>query len=241
MTTKRENLLQSREAIFPAVVFSRFPVFKTIFYIWNSYDCMKASRYIISTVAPPDEKWLLEQIAQGDEAAFRKVFDAYRDPVYAYILYLIRSQVLADEILQDVFLRIWLNRHTLPEIKSFRAWTFTIAKNRIIDVMKIQAKEALLRSAAPDPAPSCEPEDRIREKEYELLLHDALSQLSPKQQQIYQMSRENGLKLNEIATELNISSNTVKSHLMRALRTIKKNLQPHIQTFLAGLLLINYF
>ncbi|MBN9380211.1 MAG: RNA polymerase sigma-70 factor [Chitinophagaceae bacterium] len=202
---------------------------------------MKAPRNTISIVALPDEQYLLEQIAQGDEPAFRKVFEAYRRPLYAYIIYLIKSEVLADEIIQDVFLRVWLNRLMLREVRNFRAWLYTIAKNRIIDVIKLRAKEALLMETAPDPVLNCEAEDRIREKEYASLLHEAISQLSPKQQLIYQLSREKGLKLNEIAVKLNLSSNTVKSHLMHALRTIRKYVQPHLHVILAILLLYKFF
>jgi len=199
---------------------------------------MKAHQHTIFNVALPEEKYLLQQIAQGDEPAFRKVFEAYRKPVYSYILYLIKSPVLADEVLQDVFLRIWLNRTTLTDVKSFRAWLFSITKNRVIDVLRTQAKDILLKD--PDWEPSCEMDDRLKEMEYASLLHKAISQLSPKQQRIYQLSRENGLKINEIAVEMNISSNTVKTHLMQALRTIKKHVQPHIQTLIAGLV-IHFF
>ena len=76
--------------------------------------------------------------------------------------------------------------------------------------------------------------------EYAALLHHAISRLSPKQQQVYQLSRENGLKINEIAVELNISSSTVKTHLMQALRTIKKHLQPHLHTIVTGLLFFRW-
>jgi RNA polymerase sigma-70 factor (ECF subfamily) len=202
---------------------------------------MKALRNMTSIVELPDELHLLDQIAQGDEPAFRKVFEAYRKPLYAYIIYLIKSEVLADEIIQDVFLRVWLNRSMLPGVRSFRAWLFTIAKNRIIDVIKLRAKEALLIETTPDQVFNCEAEDRIREKEFASLLHEAISQLSPKQQLIYELSREKGLKLNEIAVKLNLSSNTVKSHLMRALRTIRKYVQPHLHTILAFLLVNNFF
>jgi len=202
---------------------------------------MKTFRNTISIVTLSNEQYLLEQIAQGDESSFRKVFEAYRKPLYAYIIYLIKSEVLADEILQDVFLRVWLNRSMLREVRTFRAWLFTIAKNRIIDAIKLQAKETLLLETAPAPVLNCEAEDRIREKEYASLLNEAISQLSPKQQLIYQLSREKGLKLNEIAIKLNLSSNTVKSHLMHALRAIRKYVQPHLHAILAVLLLCKYF
>jgi len=202
---------------------------------------MKAHQYTIFALDLPDEKYLLQQIAQGNEPAFRKVFEAYRKPAYSYILYLLKSEVLADEVLQDVFLRIWLNRSTLTDVKSFRAWLFSITKNRVIDVLRTQAKEILLKDAVPDREPSCEMDDRLKETEYASLLHKAISQLSPKQQRIYQLSRENGLKINEIAVEMNISSNTVKTHLMQALRTIRKHVQPHIQTILAGLISLHFF
>lgn len=201
---------------------------------------MKAHQYTIFNVSLPNEKHLLLQIAQDDEHAFRQLFEAYRKPVYSYIVYLIKSEVLADEILQDVFLKIWLSRNDLTEIKSFQAWLYTITRNKILDTLRVQAKEILIKQAVPDITPAYEMEDKLRETEYAALLHNAISQLSPKQQQVYQLSRENGLKINEIAVELNISSSTVKTHLMQALRTIKKHLQPHLHTIITGLLFLRW-
>lgn len=197
---------------------------------------MNARLYTSAAVALPDEKLLLQQLAKGDEFAFRKIFDTYRKPVYAYAIHLLKSESLADEIIQDVFLRVWLNKATVVQLGSFKAWLFTIARNRIFDILKIQAKETLLKQSLRTPAPSYETENRISDKEYELLLNDAISQLSPKQQLIYHLSRQNGLKHEEIALKLNISSNTVKTHLVHALRTIKKHLQPHIHAVLACIL-----
>jgi RNA polymerase sigma-70 factor (ECF subfamily) len=197
---------------------------------------MNASRYNYTAIVLPDENHLLQQLAIGDEVAFRKIFDAYRKPVYAYAMHLVKSESLADEIIQDVFLRVWLNKATVAHLGNFKAWLFTIAKNRIFDIMKSRAKEALLKQTLRTPEPSYETENQIRDKEYESLLNDAISQLSPKQQLIYHLSRKNGLKHEEIALRLNISSNTVKTHLVHALRTIKKYLQPHIHAVLACIL-----
>lgn len=196
---------------------------------------MKAHQYTIFNVSLPNEKFLLQQMAQSDEYAFRQIFETYRRPVYSYIVYLIKSEVLADEISQDIFLSLWLNRSNITNIKNFHAWLYSITRNRIVDALRVQAKEMLLRSAVPDMEAACEMDDRLVETEYANLLHNAINRLSPKQQQVYELSRINGLKINEIASELNISTNTVKTHLMQALRTIKEHLQPHIQTIIAAL------
>src|SRR4051812_33204464 len=139
---------------------------------------MKAHQYTIFNVSLPNEKYLLFQIAQDNEHAFRQLFEAYRKPVYSYIVYLIRSEVLADEILQDVFMRVWLSRGDLTDVKSFRAWLYTITRNKILDTLRVQAKEILLKEAVPDMGPAYEMEDRFKETEYAALLHNAISQLS---------------------------------------------------------------
>ncbi len=179
---------------------------------------------------------LLAGVSSGNETAFRSLFDRYRGKIYTYALRLSEDTSLADEVVQDVFLKIWLKRKELPSIDNFNAWLYAIARHRMFDMMKQQAREMktleTVQLAAPDATNNAELS--LLEKEHQLLLKDALSQLSPRQQHIYHLSRHHGMKHEEIAQNLNISRHTVKTHLVHALRVIRQHITPYINTVILG-------
>ena len=88
------------------------------------------------------DQTLLAGISTGDEVAFRCLFDRYRGRIYTYALRLSENTSLADEVVQDVFLKVWLKRTDLPGVENFNAWLYAIARNRMFDMMKQQARSA---------------------------------------------------------------------------------------------------
>ena len=188
---------------------------------------IQASDHITSL--PPHEKELLSCIAAGDESAFRKIYDSYRPKIYAYALHLTEHESLADDIIQDVFLKVWINRHSLVNITNFNAWLYAVARNHIADAMKAIAKERTSHKqwGRIIPMTSNHVEEAMADKENQYLLQQALSKLSPQQRLIYNLTRDAGAKHAEIAGQLNISRNTVKTHLVHALRSIRTYLQFH--------------
>lgn len=189
-----------------------------------------------------DQSWLAA-ISTGDEAAFRCLFDRYRGRIYTYGLRLSENTSLADEVVQDVFLKVWLKRKDLPGIENFSAWLYAIARNRLFDMMKQQAREQETRESVQQEAapPVNNVELSLLEKEQQVLLRDALAKLSPRQQLIYNLSRNRGMKHEEIAHTLKISRNTVKTHLVHALRVIKDHISPYINTLITGIGLLTKF
>lgn len=189
-----------------------------------------------------DQTWL-SAISTGDEAAFRCLFDRYRGRIYTYALRLSENTSLADEVVQDVFLKVWLKRATLPNIENFSAWLYAIARNRMFDMMKQQAREQQTRESVQQEgaASANNAELSLLEKEQQILLKDALAKLSPRQQLIYNLSRNRGMKHEEIADTLNISRNTVKTHLVHALRVIKDHISPYINAVVLGISLLAKF
>ena len=181
------------------------------------------------TSIPLNEKELLSCVAAGDESAFRKIYDTYRPKIYTYALRLTEHESIADDIIQDVFLKVWVNRHSLINITNFNAWLYAIARNHMADAMKAIAKERTSHKQWGQAIPiGINPvEEAMADKENQHLLQQALNQLSPQQRLIYNLTRDAGAKHAEIAGQLNISRNTVKTHLVHALRTIRTYLQFH--------------
>jgi RNA polymerase sigma-70 factor (ECF subfamily) len=192
----------------------------------------------IRTLPLPDETDLLARVAEGDERAFERIFHHYRPKIYSYAYQLFGNIQMADELVQEVFLKVWLNRDKLPHILKFDSWLFIIARNQVFDMLKLLAKETTARRQMArllDPDANSV-EDHILDKENELRLRHALDHLSPQQKLIFTLSRQQGMKHEEIATQLNISRNTVKTHLVHALKTLRDILHFHSDSALLLLL-----
>jgi len=198
---------------------------------------LKAPLNSATVVLPNEKAWLL-QTAEGNEKAFREIFDAYRQRIYSFALHLTEDSSLADEIVQEVFLRVWLHRQKLPDVIHFNAWLHTIARNQVFDALKAIARERTMSASMPVQAAVNNIDQTIADKEYEQLLQEAIGQLSGRQQLIYHLSRDTGIQHAEIAGRLNISRNTVKTHLVHALRSIRKYLQYHSDRVLVFVLIV---
>jgi len=177
----------------------------------------------VRTLPLPNENDLLARVAEGDEKAFALIFHHYRHKIYSYAYHISGSSAQADELVQDVFLKVWLYRDKIPHILRFDSWLFTIARNQVFDMLKSMAREASLRHQMaglldPDANPV---EDRMLTRENEEQLQRALDKLSPRQKLIFTLSRNEGLKHEEIASQLHISRHTVKTHLVQALKTLR--------------------
>jgi RNA polymerase sigma-70 factor (ECF subfamily) len=181
----------------------------------------------------------LADIATGDQEAFCKFFDAFKNKVYSFSYSFTKSQQVAEEITQDVFTRVWTNRESLIEIENIDAWLSTITRNLCFNYLKKLAlerktKDELLKTQNYSDE---NVEQYLSYKEKANQLAEALDQLSPQQRLIFTLNRDKGLKNEEIADQLHLSPNTVKTHMVSALRKIRSILESHA-THLFGILLI---
>ncbi len=176
-----------------------------------------------------DEPALLASLAKGDEAAFRTLFEQHWDNIYGVAFAFTKSPVMAEEIVQDIFIKIWLKREELPLLKNFSDYLFIIARNHIISLLRKKTNEQPFTDHLLNYFSEIgnTPEDQFLCRETESLVHRAIEQLPPQQHQVYCMSREQGLNQEEIATRLNISIHTVKSHMNKALQFIRHYLHTH--------------
>ncbi|NML21485.1 RNA polymerase sigma-70 factor [Pseudoflavitalea sp. G-6-1-2] len=174
---------------------------------------------------------LLTLISQSDEKAFRELFDQYSQLIFSFAYHLTDSDIIAKDVVQEIFIRIWTNRHTLDQIVNIRAWILRLTRNHVLNGLKRKAHETmLLREIKAGLTEDHHPTDEaIQYRELETLLQQAIAQLPPQQQKVYQLSRNAGMKHDEIATALNISPETVKKHIMAALLSIRKYLEKREQ------------
>ncbi len=185
------------------------------------------------------EKELLRQIARGDEASFSYIFEQYQDKVYKAAWLYLKSDALAKEVVQDVFIKLWSKRTELGGVLSFSSWFMTLAKNHIIDyVRKLAVRETAQQQWANDgPVHENSTDYKARASQYERLLEEAMGELSPQQQAVFKLARARGLTYEQIAQELSLAPSTVKTHMARALSSIKDFLRKHGEVYLLLLLM----
>lgn len=177
------------------------------------------------------EKVLLVRISGGDEAAFLELFHFYARLIRPVVFKITQNEAMVPDLVQDVFLRIWLHREKLPEIDNLRSWIFRIVYHQSFNYLRQQAvrrkaQDRLERSLM-DAAPDNPVEDNTLFEETRRQISLAIDHLPPQARRVYLLSREQGLKINEIAATLSISPKTVKNTLTRALAGIKARLEAH--------------
>lgn len=175
----------------------------------------------MSYVCLYDEKTLLLKVSAGDERAFCALFDQYHRLLATHIMRITRSQELTEEIVQDVFLKIWMSRETLSEIHDLRAYLYTVSKNHALNGLKKAAKERVILNDkdlefAEKSFSVSEPE----EPDHYDLIDEAIDRLPPRQQKVYLLSRHERKKYSEIADMLGLSRETVKKYLQLATESI---------------------
>lgn len=174
-----------------------------------------------------DERQLLEAVSRGDERSFQLFFDTFRPGLFAYISKFVKSVPVAEELVMDIFTKLWVGRDLLTKIDDMDAFLFRIARNKSIDFLRSVARdprfeellwERMQHHSAEDP------DARLMVKEFEELLSRAIQLLSPQRKKVYEMSRKQEMTHDQIAAELQISRATVNNHIVEAQRFIKSYL-----------------
>jgi len=172
--------------------------------------------------AQDKDQLLVTSLIANNEQGFRALFDRYHQDIYRYALSLLKVNELAEEVVQDVFLKIWQNREQLDPAFSFKSYLFTIAKHRCLNMLRKAAHDKKLREQVfYKKQHTNTTEDYISDTEYEKIKAQAISQLPPKRKLIFEMSRNDGKSYEDISTELGISVSTVKTQMSKALETIR--------------------
>ncbi|WEK35594.1 MAG: RNA polymerase sigma-70 factor [Candidatus Pseudobacter hemicellulosilyticus] len=176
--------------------------------------------------ADPTERTALQRAASGDEQSYGLLFHQHLGKLYGLAYSFTKSDELAKDICQEVFLRIWHYREKLAEVENFEAWLITVAKNHIRNTLKkkvlVTRNEAQLLAHMQDSAPSVQ--QRLEWKEWEGHLREAVDRLPPQMQQVFRLSRFEGLSHAEIAERLQISRVTSQNHVARALALVRQYL-----------------
>lgn len=167
---------------------------------------------------------LFRQVSEGDESAFRLVFDQYKAPFYTAAFKMIRSAELAEDIVQEVFITFWKKRELVALADNPEAYLFKILHNVIYTQFRKLAQERELKQALADGDKESEEgsvEALLLEKENRNLFETVIGQLPAQQQMVYRLAKQEGLSREEIAEKLQISPHTVRNHLASAVEFIR--------------------
>lgn len=172
-----------------------------------------------------ETEWILA-LKNGNLRAFSMLFDRYGKRLYHFSLSYLKSVEDAEEIVQEVFLKIWNNREFLSIEKSFESYLFTIAKNGILNtIRKSKSEQAYLNYKKNHPDKNVLLDDELDFNELEKAYEKSIDKLSPRRKEIYLLSRQQSLSNTEIAEKMNISVKTVENQMTSAKSEIRKNLR----------------
>ncbi len=166
---------------------------------------------------------LLCKIAKGDENAFSQLFERYREKLFYYLLRHTKSPEIAEEIVTDIFMKLWLGRDLAEQIKDIGAFLHKVGYYKVMDFLRTTARHSRLRQVYLDHLNQVEDPtgaEPFFDEELKSLLQQAVNQLPPQRKRIYQLSKQQGLSHEQIADILHLSPSTVNNTIMAATRSI---------------------
>ena len=168
-------------------------------------------------------KDVLIALKSGDHKAFEVVFIAYFNKVKYFINGLVKSESDAEELAQEIFVKLWVGRESIVIEKSFSSYLYVIARNAAFNFIKSRlVRDSYLNDQIHNREDSATSEEIIVAKETELLLKVIVSKMPEQRRRIYELSRNQSLKNDEIAQQLNISKKTVENQLSLALKELRQ-------------------
>ena len=190
--------------------------------------------------SPSQERELVLKLINDDENAFCELYSIYRNRLIYFAMKYLKSRDFAEDIFQDTFTIVWQSRKFINLDSSFSAYLYTIMRNRILNMLRDleyqeQLKDILL-SQAVDANDSTE--ERTFSKDFMEQMVQAMEKLTPRQREIFEMSRTQELSHKEIAQTLGISVNTVQEHISTSLKIIRAYFTKHNGAYTDLLLLL---
>jgi RNA polymerase sigma-70 factor (family 1) len=192
---------------------------------------------------PVEEKELLKNLSNGSTLAFEKLYLKYSARIYGNIIKLVKATDVADDILQDVFVKIWEKRASIDPEKSFKTYLFVCSRHMVIDFFRKVSLEQLAENFLSENGSelySHVEEDTVF-RETGKALDKIIDQLPEKRKMIYKLCKVEGLSYKAVSEQLNISISTVHDHVVKAGRFVKKELMVHEGNTLTGLIFLLLF
>ena len=170
----------------------------------------------------PEEQALLHRLQQGNQDAYRQLFDQYYPVLTSFALQYMRDEAEAKELVQEVFVALFQKRATLSITQSIKAYLFTAVYRTCLNEIKRQQRQHRHQQRASEELPTADYTDVLVEAENLQKIHQAIESLPQQCRRIFTMNRFEGLSNQAIADQLNVSKRTVETQISKALRTLRK-------------------
>ena len=167
------------------------------------------------------EKELLKSLSEGDERAIDAVYQLYWEPLFVKSFSILKDRVICEDIIQEIFIKLWDFRERLEIRASLKAYLFASCRYSIYRQIRSGAVRENIFDEIHERLHSSSSDADLEYKETLAQVNHIINQLPPKCQQVYKLSREENLSHREIAEQLNISTKTVENHITRALHELR--------------------
>jgi RNA polymerase sigma-70 factor (family 1) len=188
-----------------------------------------------------EQEWLA-RVKLGDQQAFAELYRAYSDKLYRSLLRLVKSELMAEELLQDIFVQFWEKRGTIDIHSGLQAYLLRIGENKVFDFYrKLKRDQKLLAVIKAAASENYTPnEDNLLSGENTQLLRRAIETLPPQRRQVFEYCKLQGRSYQETSELLGISTSTINDHIVKATKSIRQFIYAH-QKATALLLILSVF
>ncbi len=190
-----------------------------------------------------NEQELILLLQKGDESAFEKIYAQYSQRLLGALIKLVKSENLACELLQDVFIRVWNNREQIDPAKSFKSYLFRIAENLAYDLFRKIARDKRLQAELI--ARTCSSYNHVEEdlsnKENTQALQHLIIALPPQRRKIFSLVKLEGKTYAEVSELLNISPSTINDHVVKATKFIREQMCNNEASAISPLIFLLFF
>lgn len=178
---------------------------------------------------------IIKRFSDGDQGAFRVVFEHYYPRVSEFVRRIVKDDNLAEDITQDIFVKIWERREIFGvEVQAFGKYIYVMSRNAAINALRRSGRVSSLSNEQLNKSDNDSVEESYYAQEKELIIRLAVCQMPEQRRRIFEMSRYMGMDNQTIATTLNLSKKTVENHLTLALKTLRSILAVWASLFLIG-------
>lgn len=182
------------------------------------------------------EQKCLEGVRGGSYKDFQILYEQYVSVLQPFVYGLTKSQSITKDIVQETFMKVWINRAQIDPTLSFKSYLFKIARNHVIDEFRRQLSNPLFE----DYLQHCESPQlsenttgkQLDYDEFILRLEKAKLKLQPRQREIFELSKEQGLSASEIATKINVTEQSIYNQLSLSIQILKKEMGPYLPMFI---------
>lgn len=182
------------------------------------------------TSSSHNETILLRQVAAGNEKAFADLYNNYQEGLTTFVQSLLKSPQLAEDVAQEVFLKIWEQRSELPQLSSFSNYLFIVARNHTFNVLRKATTETAAKGAIMQYIPDIQndAQEKLVLEGYRAYIQQVLNTLPPQTREVFRLCRQENKSHDEIAALLGITPDAVKRHMMRSNRAFKDSVDTEL-------------